>query len=130
MSVRSSSQQEPTFSYDEEGDVMYVSFRSGEPAMGVHLTEHILLRLKPSSKVAIGLTILNFSILMQPTEAGPRSFQLTGVDELPEGLKETVLDLLTMPPVDHFIRVSLYVLETGQRIPLVYLNPSAFAVPA
>ena len=130
MSKSSPASHELSFSYDEEGDVMYVSFRSGEQAMGVHLTEHMLLRLNPSTRTAIGLTLLDFSVLMQSTETGPRSFRLTSVLELPDELNQTVLDLIMTPPLNRFLKVSLYITETGQRIPLVYLSPVAFAVPA
>ncbi len=130
MSQPTFAHQEPILSYDEEGDVMYIFFRPGESAMGVHLTEHIVLHFQPRTKTPIGLMLLNFSLLVQPTEAGPRSFPLTDVDELPDELKEIVLELLTTSPVDHFLEVSLYVSETGRRIPLVHLETSAFGVPA
>jgi len=120
--------QEPVLTYDEDGDVMYVSFKPGEPAMGVHLTEHIVLHFQPQTKTVVGLTILNFSVLMQPTEAGPRSFPLTELDHLPDDLEETVLQLLITAPLNHFLKTSLYVSETGHRIPLVHLEPSAFSV--
>jgi len=122
--------QEPTLSYDVEGDIMYVVFRPGEQAMNVHLTEHILLRLQPQTKTAVGLMLLDFSALMQPTEAGPRSFPFTELNQLPGDLKETVLELLTSPPVSRFLTTSLYVPKTGDPIPLVHLELSSFSVPA
>jgi len=117
-------------SYDEEGDIMYVFFRPGEKAMIVHLTEHILLRLQPQTKIAVGLMLLDFSVLMQPTEAGPRSFPLTELSQLPGDMKETVLELLTSPPVNRFLTTSLHVPKMGDPIPLVHLEPSSFRVPA
>jgi hypothetical protein len=121
---------EPTLSYDVEGDIMYVVFLPGEKAMNVHLTEHILLRLQPQTKAAIGLMLLDFSVLMQSTEAGPRSFPLTELNQLPGDLKETILELLTSPPVNRFLTTSLYIPKTGDPIPLVHLEISAFSVPA
>ncbi|HET7088042.1 MAG TPA: DUF2283 domain-containing protein, partial [Anaerolineae bacterium] len=99
-------------------------------AMNVHLTEHILLRLQPQTKTAIGLMLLDFSVLMQPTEAGLRSFPLTELNQLPGDLKETVLELLTSPPVNRFLTTSLYIPKAGDPIPLVHLEISAFSVPA
>ena len=122
--------QEPTLSYDVEGDIMYVVFRPGEQAMNVHLTEHILLRLQPQTKTAVGLMLLDFSALMQPTEAGPRSFPFTELNQLPGDLKEMVLELLTSPPVSRFLTTSLYTPKAGDPIPLVHLEISAFNVPA
>ena len=74
--------------------------------------------------------LLDFSILMQPTEAGPRSFPLTELSQLPDELKATVLDLLTSPPVNRFLTTSLYMPKTGDPIPLVHLELSSFSVPA
>jgi len=121
---------EPTLNYDIEGDIMYVVFLPGEKAMNVHLTEHILLRLQPQIKTAVGLMLLDFSALMQPTEAGPRSFPLTELNQLPGDLKETVLELLTSPPVNRFLTTSLYVPKMGDPIPLIHLELSSFSVPA
>ena len=121
---------EPTLSYDEEGDIMYVVFLPGEKAMNVHLTEHILLRLQPQTKTAIGLMLLDFSVLMQSTEAGPRSFPLAELTQLPGYLKATILELLTSPPVNRFLTTSLYMPKMGDPITLVHLELSSFSVPA
>lgn len=50
--------KEPSIRYDEEGDILYIAFRPGQKALGINLTEHILLRFDPETKEAVGLTLL------------------------------------------------------------------------
>ena len=75
--------QEPTFSYDKEVDVLYVSFSPGEKATtAVELNDSILLRFNRAEKRAVGLTLMDFTVLMQLTHLGPRSFPLSGLNDL------------------------------------------------
>ncbi len=121
---------EPSIRYDEEGDILYISFRPGEKAMGVNLTEHILLRFHPKTKEAVGLTLLDFSVLVQPTEVGPRSFPLSGLDNLSAELRQTVITLITTPPVSQFLKVTLYAPSPKRRLPLLYVERTALTMPA
>jgi uncharacterized protein YuzE len=53
--------QPPTYTYDKEADVLYVSFIPGEEATAaVELNENILLRLHRVERRAIGLTFNDF----------------------------------------------------------------------
>ena len=72
----------PVFNYDEVSDTLYVSFAPGEKATGIELNDHILLRVDKQERRAIGLTFLDYSLLAQRTDVGPRSFPLTGIVEL------------------------------------------------
>lgn len=119
--------QEPNIRYDEEGDILYISFRPGQKAMGVNLTEHILLRFDPETKEAVGLTLLDYSRLIQPTEVGPRSFPFVGLDRLSAELRQTVITLITTPPVNQFLKASLYTPSSRRRLPLLYVERSALA---
>ncbi|MCB9107604.1 MAG: DUF2283 domain-containing protein [Anaerolineales bacterium] len=66
---------EPTYSYDKEADVLYISFFPGEKATSaVELNDNILLRFNRAEQRAIGLTLMDFSVLIQLTNLGPRSF--------------------------------------------------------
>ena len=49
--------------YDESEDILDIFFGENEPAIGVELTEHILLRLNSTTERVISLTLLHFSIL-------------------------------------------------------------------
>ncbi|MEK7278645.1 MAG: DUF2283 domain-containing protein [Chloroflexota bacterium] len=108
--------------YDEEGDVLYISFRPGETGMGINLTEHILLRFNPHTKQPVGLTLLDFSVLVSPTEMGPRNFPLTGLDRLPDDLRQIVIDIITTPPVSYYLKVSTFYPSPSQAVPITYVN--------
>jgi len=99
--------QEPTYSYDEESDVLYVSFgAAGEEITGIELNENMLLRVDRAQKRAVGLTLMDFSVLVQPAEYGPRTFPLTGLHELEPEWQDLVIDLLTSPPVNQILKVA------------------------
>jgi uncharacterized protein YuzE len=118
----------PSFNYDELSDTLYVSFAPGEKATGIELNEHILLRINKSERRAVGLTILEYSLLAQRTEMGPRSFPLTGLDRLSEGLRDTVLDILLQPPVSEVLSLLAYTPSPVETIPITSLQPlPAFA---
>jgi len=114
---------EPIFNYDETSDTLYVSFAPGEKATGIELNDHILLRINKKERRAIGLTFLDYSFLAQRTEVGPRSFPLTGLAELSEGLREMVLDILWHPPVSDILFLSTYTPSTVKTIPITSLQP-------
>src|SRR5438309_82409 len=77
----------PTYSYDKEADVLYISFAPGEtPTAAVELNDNILLRFNLSEKRAVGLTLMDFSVSVPkggawtPSPSAPlcrRSGQLT-----------------------------------------------------
>lgn len=117
----------PIFNYDEISDTLYVSFEPGEKATGVELNDHILLRINKNERRAIGLTFLEYSLLAQKTEIGPRSFPLTGLAELSDKLRETVLDILLRPPVSDILSLSTYTPSIVEAIPITSLQPVAIA---
>ncbi len=48
--------------YDENADILEVFFGENEPATGVELTDHILLRLNRETGRTVSLTLFHFSI--------------------------------------------------------------------
>ena len=108
----------PSYFYDEEGDILYVSFYPGEKGTGVELNNNILLRLDKDREKALGLTFFDFSILIQKTEFGPRSFPLTGLAEIPEELREVVFRIITTQPVSDFLRIMTYSPTLTEEIPI------------
>lgn len=56
--------------YDEPSDTLYVLFGPRREATGLELSDQILLRVDRREQVAVGLTILNYSVLAQSTEIG------------------------------------------------------------
>ena len=111
--------QRPTYSYDKEADVLYISFSPGEKATAaVELNENILLRFNRAEKRAVGLTLMDFSVLVQLTKLGPRSFPLSGLEELEPEWQETVIDIITRPPVNQILKVSTYTPSPAETVPI------------
>ena len=120
----------PTYSYDKEADVLYISFSPGEKATtAVELNDNILLRFNYAEKRAIGLTLMDFSVLVQLTELGPRSFPLSGLSELEPEWQETVIAIITRPPVNQILKISSYTPSLGETIPITSVEkpPIPFA---
>jgi uncharacterized protein YuzE len=117
----------PVFNYDEMSDTLYVSFAPGEKATGIELNDHILLRINKKERRAIGLTFLDYSLLAQRTEVGPRSFPLTGLAELSDEVREIVLDILLRPPVSDILVLSTYTPSIAETVPITALQPAAIA---
>ena len=114
---------EPIFNYDEVSDTLYVSFEAGEKATGIELNDHILLCINKSERTAIGLTFLEYSLLAEKTEVGPRSFPLTGFAQLSGELREIVVDILLRPPVSAIMSVFAYTPSSVETIPITSLQP-------
>jgi hypothetical protein len=114
--------------YDETEDILEVFFGENEPATGVELTDHILLRLNQTTGRAVSLTLFHFSILAERTEYGPRSYPLNNLKELPESLRELVVRALTAPPVNEFLKLSYFQASPTKRVPFTYVESSRLAV--
>jgi len=108
--------------YDQVADILEIFFGENEPATGVEITDHIILRLNKNTKRAVSLTLLDFSILTERTEYGPRSFPLDKLGELPEDLRELVLQLMTSMPVSQFLKVSHFQASPTEQVPLTYVE--------
>ena len=113
---------QPIFNYDEVSDTLYISFAPGDQATGIELTTHILLRFNKQEHEAVGLTFLEYSVLAQKTDIGPRSFPLTGLTELSEDLRDIVLDILQRPPVSDVLLLSSYTPSISEAIPIMLLQ--------
>lgn len=115
--------KEPTYSYDKEADVLYISFSPGEKATtAVELNDNILLRFNRAEKRAIGLTLMDFSVLVQLTNLGPRSFPLTGLSELEPDWEDTVIEIIGKPPVSQILKVSVYTPSLLESIPIALVE--------
>lgn len=107
-----------------------IFFGENEPATGVELTDHILLRLNQTTARAVSLTSSHFSILTVQTEYGPRSFPLDNLEALPEDLRELVVRLIAKMPVSKFLKLSNFQMSPTKRVPLTYVEPYRFASAA
>lgn len=100
--------QSRKISHDEEGDILYLNF-SGEPADGslAIVKDMILLRFNKEKKQAVGLTFLAFSCLLpSPDDGKAPCFRLERLADLPEPVRRIVWDLITHPPVSHYLHVT------------------------
>ena len=118
---------EPIFTYDETSDTVYIAFAPDKTATGIELTDHILLRVDKRGRRAIGLTLFDYSILAQITDLGPRSFPLTGLDQLSADLRAMVLDILLHPPVRDILSLSAYTPSLAETIPIISVQPLSVA---
>ena len=118
----------PNLNYDEMSDTLYISFVPGEDATGIELNDHILLRINKNERRAVGITFFEYSVLAQKTELGPRSFPLTGLAQLSEGLREVVLDILQRPPVRDILFLSAYTPSLIEIVPITSLQPQALSL--
>jgi hypothetical protein len=116
--------------YDEDEDMLDIFFGENEPATGVELTDHILLRLNQTTGRAVSLTLLHFSVLSERTEYGPRSYPVDKLEELPENLRELVLRAVTTEPVTQFLKVSFFQESPTKRVPFTYVETCHFASAA
>lgn len=116
--------------YGEGEDILDIFFDENEPATGVELTDHILLRLNQGTGRAVSLTICHFSILTELTEYGPCSFPLDNLDAVPENLRELAVRVLMKAPVNQFLKLSHFQASPTQRVPLTYVEPYRFASAA
>jgi hypothetical protein len=112
------------FTYDQEAGILDIFFGANEPATGVDLTDHVVLRLNRQTRRAVSLTLLHFSILTEHTEYGPRSYPLNKMDDIAEDLRELVLHLITSMPVSQFLKLSHFQVSPTQQSPLPMWNRS------
>jgi uncharacterized protein YuzE len=105
-------------SYDELSDTLVIAFEPGQPATGIELNEHIILRIDKEKRRAIGLTFLDYSLLAQTADYGPRSFPMPGLARLPEELRALVLTILQTEPVSDILTLSTYTPSYTESIPI------------
>jgi len=113
----------PVYSYDKEADVLYISFSPSEKATtAVELNDNILLRFNRAERRAIGLTLMDFSVLVQLTNLGPRNFPLTGLNDLEPDWQDTVIEIITKPPVSQILKVSVYTPSLAESVPIALVE--------
>src|SRR5574337_577263 len=94
---------QPITNYDELSDTLYMSFLPNVKATGIELNDHILLRVDKENLQAVGLTFLNYSILIQKADFGPRSFPLAGLTQLSEETRMMVMKIIEQSPVKEIL---------------------------
>jgi uncharacterized protein YuzE len=113
-----------TYSYDKDVDILYISFFPGEKATtAVELNDNILLRFNKAERRAIGLTLMDFSVLVQLTNVGPRGFPLTGLNDLEPEWQEIVLEIIKKPPVNQILKLLAYTPSLNETMPITFVTP-------
>ena len=112
----------PVINYDKTSDALYISFEPGVKATGIELNDHILLRIDKDARKAVGITFLDYSIMAQKADFGPRSFPLTGLGELSDELREIVVEILINAPVKEFLALSTFTPSYAEAIPITFFS--------
>ena len=113
--------QRVLYHYDKEGDILEIFFQRGG-GCGIDLTDEIVLRYDLKTGNPLSLIFLCFSALMQSAEFGPLSFRLK-LEEMPDDMRQTVLKIITTPPVNRFLKVLTYSPRPARRpVPIAYIE--------
>lgn len=113
--------------YDKDSDDLEIVFEKAKATGTVHLTDNIVLRFDRGRQQALSLILLNFSHLTRLSELGQPSFPLTELDNLPDNLRQTVIQIITSAPVNRFLKVSLLYATPLQRVPIATIEPLPLA---
>ena len=99
-------------SYDEEGDILYVSFLHDRPAAYQSLTDNIVVRFDPQTLEPIGLTLIDFSVMAPAASPAPR-LELYRLAQLPLERRKAVLSVLAHPTMSQWLEVSASATESA-----------------
>jgi Protein of unknown function (DUF2283) len=99
------------YNYDEEADVLYISFDRSEHVTGVELTPNVLLRLDTGlssgeAPRALGLTFVSYSKLRQRRKGKPLTVSLDKLRNLPDDVWHAVVEVVTSSPVSEILQVA------------------------
>ena len=119
------SETNPTYNlnYDEDADVLYVSFGRSKQVTGVELADNVLLRLDTGKTTgapprAVGLTFISFQRMMAAHRDHPLRVSLANLRSLPDDLWLATLSVVTTPPVSDFLAVDLAIAPRIPPLPL------------
>ncbi len=102
-------------SYDKEGDMLEVFFAEGAATGTVELADGVLLRLNVEHARPLSLAFLCVSPLVREQVYGPPLLQLDGIHGLPDGLRQTIIQIILSPPVNAILKVYSYLPDPQAR---------------
>jgi len=111
------------YTYDEESDTLAITFPPAEKATGIELTDHIIVHINKVARRIVRITLLDYSLLVQQTVFGPRTFPLTGLIDLPEDARDMIMDIVREYPVNDILRIAAYTPSDGHMIPTILVQP-------
>ena len=104
--------------------MLEIFFNQGAATCTVELADGVLLRLDLEQTRPLSLAFLSFTPLTRRREFGPPLLRLDGLDDLPDDIRQTVVQIITSPPVNAILKVFSYAptLEADQVEPLALLD--------
>ncbi|MFQ5595731.1 MAG: DUF2283 domain-containing protein [Anaerolineae bacterium] len=96
------------WSYDTEGDMLEIFFQEGNATCTVELADGVFLRLDLQQRRPLSIAFLAVSALTRYGEFGPFLLQLDGLKDLSDELRQTVIQIITSPPVSSVLKVFSY----------------------
>lgn len=99
------------YDYDEEADVLYVSFGHSDHVRYVNLTDNLVLRLETGEEShqpprAIGLTFISYQAMRDRLTTQPITIPLANLRNLPDNIWQAVLAVISSAPVSDVLEVA------------------------
>ncbi|OIN92968.1 MAG: hypothetical protein COS37_05020 [Anaerolineae bacterium CG03_land_8_20_14_0_80_58_20] len=99
------------FDFDEEADVLYVSFGRSEHVRYVNLADNIVLRLDTGQETgqpprAVGLTFTSFQAMRENLAGRPVTVPLANLRNLPDEVWQAVVSVISTAPVSDVLDVA------------------------
>lgn len=99
------------YDYDEEADVLYVSFGHSDHVRYVNLTDNLVLRLDTGEESgqpprAIGLTFISFQAMRDRLAGQPITIPLANLRNLPDNIWQAVIAVISSAPVSDVLEVA------------------------
>jgi uncharacterized protein YuzE len=83
------------YDYDQDVDILYISFAPGEtPTAAVEVCDGVLLRFNCEERRAVGVTLMDYSVLMLRATARGDGLQLDGLADLEPEWQEATTAVL------------------------------------
>ncbi len=99
------------YDYDEEADVLYVSFIHSDHVRYVNLTDNLVLRLDTGEESgqpprAVGLTVISFQAMRERLAGRPISIPVANLRNLPDNIWQAVVAVISSAPVSDVLDVA------------------------
>lgn len=91
--------------YDSEGDILTVVFveNNDQPTRGVKLSDNVVLYYDVKTKQPIQLILISYLAMLETSTRKP--LQLNGLQKMPASVRNSILRIIRVPPVSHFLGV-------------------------
>jgi len=119
------------YDYDQEADVLYVSFGRSEHVRYVNLTDNLVLRLDTGQEThqaprAIGLTFISYQAMRERLAGKRLNVPLSNLRNLPDELWQAVMTVISSAPVSDVLEVAFSFDMQLPPLPAQMLEPVAY----